>query len=147
MFSLGGFYDYCKTENIDIMLYPNAPTPGATMRDNANGYYCVSLDFTQIPTTRMLRTVAMHEEGHLRTGALHKLHSPFQLSAQSEQRADAKYFQLHLSAEEIKAAMQAGYTESWQLAEYFDLDEKYIRKALSYWEECRDVHFDTTDKD
>ncbi len=29
----------------------------------------------------------------------------------------------------------------WPLADYFDLDEDYIKKALHYWTECRGVDF------
>ena len=56
-----------------------------------------------------------------------------QLAAQSEHRADADSFQRYLPPEEIRQAMQKGYTETWQLADYFDLDEDYIKKALHYW--------------
>lgn len=83
----------------------------------------------------------MHESGHLRTGALHKVYSPFQIVEQSEFRADADSFRRFLSSVEIRAAMRQGYTDSWQLAEYFDLDEEYIKKALHYWVECKGVDF------
>ena len=42
--------------------------------------------------------------------------------------------------------MQKGYTETWQLADYFDLDEDYIKKALHYWTECRGVDFNQRPK-
>ena len=67
--------------------------------------------------------------------------SPFQLVAQNEHRADADSFRRCLPAEEIRQAMRQGYTELWQLADYFDLDEDYIKKALHYWTECRGIDF------
>ena len=60
---------------------------------------------------------------------------------QNEYRADADAFRRCLPPEEIRTAIRAGYTEPWQLAEYFDLDEDYIKKALHYWTQCRGVDF------
>lgn len=78
-----------------------------------------------------MRTAMLHESGHLHTGALHKVDSPFQLVEQNEYRADADAFRRCLPPDEIRTAMRAGYTEPWQLAEYFDLDEDYIKKPCT----------------
>ena len=37
--------------------------------------------------------------------------------------------------------MRNGYTTPWELADYFNLDEEYIQKALDYWAQCRGVNF------
>ncbi|MEG0764278.1 MAG: hypothetical protein RR424_10695 [Oscillospiraceae bacterium] len=34
---------------------------------------------------------------------------------------------------EIKKAVNNGLTECWQLAEYFNLDEIFIQKAVNYY--------------
>lgn len=83
----------------------------------------------------------MHELGHLHTGALHKVSSPFQLIEQNEYRADADSFKRYLPPDELKNAMRNGYTTPWELADYFNLDEEYIQKALDYWAQCRGVNF------
>ena len=128
MFSLSEFYGYCKQNDVDIMPFAALPRPACTVRDGR--YYAVALNFTRLHTVR-----------HLHTGALHKVDSSFQLVAQNEHRADADSFRRCLPAEEIRQAMRQGYTEPWQLADYFDLDEDYIKKALHYWTECRGVDF------
>ena len=136
---LQSFYEYCDANNVDVMAYPRLPADACTVR--AHGYYCVVLHPDTLNTSRRLRTAAIHEEGHLRTGALHKVDSPYQLVAQSEHRAEAASFQHYLPPDKIRAAMRAGYTEPWQLADYFDLEEDYIKKALHYWTECRGIDF------
>ena len=105
--------------------------------------YAVGLNFLKLKTVRQMRTAMLHESGHLHTGALHKVDSPFQLVAQNEHRADANAFRRCLPPEEICQAMHQGYTEPWQLADYFDLDEDYIKKALHYWTECRGIDFNS----
>lgn len=139
MFSMAEFYRYCKQNDIEIMPFAALPRSACTVRDGT--VYAVVLNFDRLRTVRQARTVMAHESGHLHTGALHKVSSPFQLVAQSEHRADVDSFQRYLPPEEIRQAMQKGYTETWQLADYFDLDEDYIKKALHYWTECRDVDF------
>ena len=113
MFQLSDFYGYCKQNDVDVMPFAMLPRAACTVRDGQN--YAVVLNFKRLHTVRQMRTAMLHESGHLHTGALHKVDSPFQLVA--------------------------GYTEPWQLAEYFDLDEDYIKKALHYWTQCRGVDF------
>ena len=137
---LQSFYDYCDANNVDVMSYSQLPADACTVRDHS--YYCVVFNPTTLNSFRRLRTAVIHEEGHLRTGALHKVDSPYQLVAQAEYRADAESFRRYLPPNKIGAAMRAGYTEPWQLADYFDLDEDYIKKALHYCTECKAIRFD-----
>ena len=115
------------------------PQPGATVRDQ--GYLAVFLDFSKIRSTRLLRGVCSHELGHAATGALHKVDSPYELVGRSEYRANRWAAQHYLTAEDFRCAFRDGCTELWQLAEYFDLPEKDIQKALTYWTERKGVDF------
>ena len=139
MFELSHFYDYCKENRVDVIPYLGVPQPGATIRDGA--YYAVFLDFSKILSTRLLRGVCCHELGHLATGALHRVDSPFELVERSEYRANRYMAQHFLTEEAFREAFAAGYTEVWQLADYFDLPEQDIKKALTYWSERRAVDF------
>ena len=47
-----------------------------------------------------------------------------------------------LTYEEFQEAFAAGYTETWQLAEYFDMPEWDIAAALTYWKERKGIKFD-----
>lgn len=106
-----------------------------------SGRYGIFIDWAQCPTVRRVKTVLTHEVGHCSTGALHASDSPFDLIERHEYKANRWAFEQYLPPDEIRQAMRAGYTETWQLAEYFDLDEEYIKKALHYWTECRGVDF------
>lgn len=139
MFELSHFYDYCKKNRVDIIPYLGIPQPGATIRDGS--YYAVFLDFSKIMTTRLLKGVCCHELGHLATGALHRVDSPYELVERSEYRANRYMAQNFLTKEAFLDAFHAGYTELWQLAEYFDLPEQDIKNALTYWSERKAVDF------
>lgn len=139
MFEISDFYGYCKENNVDVIPYAGCPQPGATIRDG--GHYAVFLDFSKIRSTRLLRGVCYHELGHAATGALHKIESPYELVERSEYRARRWSAQHYLTLADFQAAFSEGYTEPWQLAEYFDMPESDIRSALAYWTQCRGINF------
>ena len=139
MFALSDFYDYCRRNRVDVIPYAGVPQPGATIRDQ--GEYAVFLDFTKIRSARLLRGVCCHELGHLATGALHKVDSPFELVERSEYRANRYIAENCLTEAAFREAFAAGCRELWQLADYFDLPEPDVQKALSYWTESKGVHF------
>lgn len=139
MFELSDFYGYCQKNQIDVILYCGCPLPGATVRDQ--GEYAIFLDFTKIPSTRLLRGICYHELGHAATGALHKVDSPYELVERSEHRANRWAAEQYLPEEELREAFRFGFTEPWQLAEYFDLPQREIESALHYWTVCRGIDF------
>ena len=139
MFELSDFYGFCKANQVDVIPFAGCPCPGATLRDGS--YYAVFLDFTQIRSTRLLRGVCCHELAHVATGALHKVDSPYELAERSEYRAIRWTAEQYLTEEAFREAFTAGYTELWQLSEYFDLPEADIQKAMDYWTVSRNIDF------
>ena len=138
MFELKNFYDFCSEHDVDVIPM-RAPAPGVTMKDH--DCFAVFLDFSQIRSSRLLKGVCCHELGHLATGALHKVDSPYELAARSEYRANRWEAEHYITADDFRDAFAAGYTEPWELAEYMDLPEEDIRKALAYWSERKEVNF------
>lgn len=139
MFDLADFYQFCENNDVDIIPYLNAPSEGTTIRDE--DYYAIFLDITRLRSIKVYNGVCLHEVGHVATGALHKVDSPYETLERSEYRANRWGFENYLKAEEFKEAFAAGYTELWQLADYFDLPEETIKKALTYWTEQRGINF------
>lgn len=139
MFDLANFYQFCENNDVDIIPYLNAPSEGTTIRDE--DYYAIFLDITKLRSIKVYNGVCLHEVGHVATGALHKVDSPYETVERSEYRANRWGFENYLKVEEFKEAFAAGYTELWQLSDYFDLPEETIRKALSYWTEQRGINF------
>ena len=139
MFELSDFYTYCKQNNVDVIPFMGMPAEGATVRDGTE--MAIFLDFSLIRSTRQLKGVCLHEQGHAATGALHKVSSPYETVERSEYRAKRWCAQNYLTAEDFQQAFDAGCTEGWELAEYFDLPEEDIKAALAYWSERRGVQF------
>lgn len=139
MFELSDFYSYCKANDVDIIPFDNAPNAGTTMRKE--DWYAVFLDFAKVHSTRQLKGICFHELGHVATGALHKVSSPFETVERSEYRANRWAAEHYLTADDFRTAFAEGYTEIWELAEYFDLPEADIKNALTYWTAHRGIDF------
>ena len=137
VFEIADFYRYCRKNDVMVIPYSGCPQPAATIRDD--GQYGVFLDFSKIKSTRLLRGVCCHELGHLATGALHKVDSPYETWERSEYRANRWIAEHYLTAEAFEEAFSLGYTEYWQLSEYFEMPEGDIERALTYWTERRGV--------
>ena len=139
MFEISDFYHYCKDHGVDVIPYNGCPQAGATVRDA--GFYAVFLDFTKIHSTKLLRGVCCHELGHIATGALHKIDSPYELVERSEYRAARWVARNYLNEEAFRDAFAQGCSERWQLSEYFELPEDMIQDALTYWKERKNIDF------
>ena len=88
-----------------------------------------------------MRGVCIHELGHAATGALHRVSSAFDLVERSEYRAQRWAAENFLTDADFRAAFASGYTQLWELAEYFDLPEEDVKNALTYWSERRGIDF------
>ena len=139
MFELSDFYYYCRESGVDVIPYTGCPQPGATIRDG--NYFAIFLDFSKIRSVQLLRGVCCHEMGHVATGALHKVDSPYELAERSEYRANRWTAEHYLTEAMFREAFQAGYTEPWQLADYFDLPERDVLTAYSYWTQSKGIDF------
>ncbi len=139
MFEIKDFYEFCQQQKVDVIPFDRCPQPGATIRDGT--FYAVFLNFTQIQSTRLLRGICCHEMGHAATGALHKVDSPYETAERSEYRANRWVAQRYLTREAFQDAFDAGLTEPWQLAEYFDMPQRDVEAALTYWTDRQGVEF------
>lgn len=94
----------------------------------------IGIDHRAIKTEREERQYLAHDIGHCIRGAFYNPYSPYSLISQQEYRADKEAVKMLVPEEEFFLAIKSGISEIWQLCEYFDVDEKYIKKA--FWEYC-----------
>lgn len=140
MVSLESIYEDVDQHNIIIFQYPLEDMADGAIIGNANGYG-VFLDFSQYKTMRQYKAALIHETSHCATGALHRVDSSFELVERNEYKARRRSYEIYVPVNEIRQALRCGYTEPWQLADWFDLPEEDIKKALHYWVERRGVNF------
>ena len=120
----------------DIRLF-TCPVPGAKAATvELEGIYGIFLDPDQIRDSAEELCVVAHELGHCMTGSTHCLSSSLDLIERHEYRADKYAVHRILPAKQIQRALHAGYTEIWQLAEYFNVTEPFLKRALDIY--CRE---------
>lgn len=90
----------------------------------------IFLDKQSLKTTSEEKSALLHESGHYATGATHEVSSQFDLVEKHEYKADKWAVERALTADELDEAVAAGYTELWDLADYFGLTEDLMRKAV-----------------
>ncbi|WP_101697023.1 ImmA/IrrE family metallo-endopeptidase [Clostridium minihomine] len=84
-----------------------------------------------------MKCVLAHELGHCATGCTHKVSSLLDLIEKHEYKANRWAIEQYIPFDEMSRAIKQGYTERWQLAEYFDMPEPFIQKALNYYFSAR----------
>ena len=78
-------------------------------------------------------TALAHERGHLDSGAMYSFDTPLITMEQCEYRAWKRAVMEALPFADMLSAYESGFTEVWQLAEYFDVTEDFIRRAAEIY--------------
>ena len=73
-----------------------------------------------------------HEVGHCVTGSMYNLYAPLDNRAKHENRADAWAIKKLIPIKKLTAAVKKGY-ERWELAEIFNVSDKFLEKAIKYY--------------
>ena len=82
---------------------------------------------------RLERVCLAHELGHCERGAFYNLWSKFDLRERCERKADKRAFELLVPESELDYAISQGYCTFWALAEYFNVTERFVRKAIAHY--------------
>ena len=104
-----------------------------TMRDTkslAMPQGWIALDTDHIENTTETKICLAHEMGHIETNSFYNVHSPLDVRQKHENRANKWAIKQLITEEELDEAVANGHTEIWDLADYFDVTEEFMRKAV-----------------
>ena len=132
--TLEELYEIAQSENIDIYAAALPLTQSISIMDDDLNCY-IGIDYDQIHTNAEEKRKLAHEIGHCIKGAFYNRYSKLDLISKHEYSADKWACENLLPKDEMQAAFECGFVEVWQLAEYFDVPEDLVKKAL--W-----IHFD-----
>ena len=107
-------------------------TSSCSIRQEDTYYIGIS---KEIQETSELNVHLAHELGHCITGSMYNLYAPLDNRAKHELRADRWAIKKLIPASKLRAALKKGIREVWELAEYFQVTEDYITKAITYYQE------------
>lgn len=113
--------------------FSNGDSKAVTICLDDSETYGVFLDRRRLETSAEARTALGHECGHCATGTTHKLYGTQELIAHHENRANKWAIKKLVPEDELERAVARGCTEVWELAEYFNVTEDCIRKAICWY--------------
>lgn len=74
-----------------------------------------------------------HELGHCATGSFYNRFATLDLRQKHESRADRWAIKKLIPKDELQEAVAHGCREAWELAEYFNVTEPFVWKAIEYY--------------
>ena len=95
----------------------------------------IAIDVDAIENTAEEKIHLAHELGHCVRGAFYRQNSPYDLKSRHEYKADKWAVKKLVPFDELKEALEIGITERFELAEYFEVTEQFIEKALKMYED------------
>ena len=131
MEALSKLYHKISENNISLFDYKIPNSEGATIE--VDGSYGIFADFNKIKTRHDEFRCVAHEYGHCVSGATHKLMSKFDLIEKHEHLANRRAILDLLPEEMILEAVNSGCEEVWQIAEYLDMPQDFVEKAINLY--------------
>ncbi len=125
-------YQLADAEHIPVYSFDLPQTHSLSLMNN-DGSCAVAIDPFGLNSSKDEKIRLAHELGHCVTGSFYNRYSDFDIKAKSEWKADKWAIKKLIPKDELQAAFEQGYTEPWDLAEYFNVTEEFIIKAVNYY--------------
>lgn len=122
-------YMIAKQENIEVLPF-QMPENGSMSLMLPNGSCVIGMDECALDGSRKELVHLAHELGHCITGSFYSRYTAIDCRQRHENRADKWAIQQVIPEEDLNNAVSQGYTEVWDLADYFNVTEEFIRKAV-----------------
>lgn len=132
---------YARADEQNILIRHCALVQNVAVSTRYAGNDYIVMDYRRLRRTRHHKTVLAHELGHLATGSLYSRAVPYETLGRCEARATRWAIETLLPFERLRDAMHDGYTETWELADFFNVDESLVRAACLYYTEARGFNF------
>lgn len=122
--TLNKLYTIADKNKISVYHYPLYPLKSVSVPNY------IGIDADAIHTTADEKEVLAHELGHQMRNAFYSVSTPLRTKEQVEERATRWAVLTLIPAEELKKAIKNGCTEVYQLAEYFEVSDKFMTEAI-----------------
>lgn len=134
MTQLPELYRLAQKQNIPVIRYPMEKT-GSMSVMSPDGACYIGMDGRVLDGGTQERMHLGHELGHCMTGSFYNIYATVDSRQRHENHADKWAIRALIPVEALDDAIAQGYTELWELAEYFGVTESFVRKAV-----CLYVH-------
>ncbi len=129
--SLYNLAEQDRTPVIDMQIHNDSV--GAMSVCDEDGDCIIAIDSKKLKSEADHIVKMAHELGHCKTGSFYNEKSPLDIRSKHEYRADKWAVQKLMPSDELLQALQNGCVEVWELAEYFDVTEDFVRRACEIY--------------
>ena len=126
-------YRLADEQGVDVYWYPLGPTMESLAVELSSGEAAIAIDPGKLTGLADEKYKLAHELGHSFTGAFYCRRTPLDEKGRCEQRADRWAIEYLLPLPALKGALSTGRRTVQELAEYFDLPEPFILRAVAYY--------------
>ena len=132
MIDLIELYDYAEEYNIEVISINTRKIESLSMMDES-GDCGIGINpfFLQSDVDEKIKLA--HELGHCMTGAFYNQYSKLDIREKHERRADKWAIKKLIPVDELKRAVKSGRESRYELAEYFNVTEDFMQKAMDYY--------------
>lgn len=127
-------YDYARQQNIEVIPYPMPENASMSLMTDSGDCY-IGMDPAIQDGGIQERVHLGHEIGHCVTGSFYNRYAAIDCRQRHENRADKWAVRHLIPVDALDDAVAHGYTELWELADWFGVTEEFVRKAV-----CLYVH-------
>ena len=129
---LTSLYTTAHNENILTTMFPLNSISSMIIYDEEN----VAIGINSSINSTIQETICLaHELGHYFTGTYYEVYSPLQIRGQAENRADAWMVKRLVPISLLVPALRSGIIKIYDLAEYFNVTESVIKKAIEIYQQ------------
>ena len=132
-------YDLADREGILIDTFPMERHVSFSLMDSDGDCY-VAIDPEQLDSSQTEKIILSHELGHCLTGSFYNQYASCDIRQRHENRANKNSVQRLVPKDELDEAVSAGFTEVWQLADYFDIPCDFMAMAC-HWYQHHSMNF------
>ena len=129
MIQVPELYSLASGQNIAVLRYPMKENGSMSLME-PDGTCYIGMDDRVLDGGTQERMHLGHELGHCMTGSFYSRHTAVDSRQRHENRADKWSVRRLIPKPALDAAIAEGYTERWQLADYFGVTEDLIKKAV-----------------
>ena len=129
-------YIEAEENDVDIMSVDTDVTKSMSVMSDLDNCY-IGLNPLMIDTTAEEKVLLAHELGHCMTGAFYNQYSKLDIREKHERRADKWAIKKLIPEDELKKAVKSGRESRYELAEYFNVTEDFMQKAMDYYRDTK----------
>ena len=103
--------------------------------------YEIFLSPSKVDTSPKMASELAKQYGYCKTNSFHFISTPFTVRKQLENKAKRTSFEKFIPWSKITEAVDKGITTSYDLADFLELDEPFVREAVDYYHNVKQLSF------